>query len=239
MNLNERNLELEAIILAGGYGTRLKAAIADIPKSIAMVNRQPFLNYLLNYLSNFNIQKVILATGHLHHKIESLYGKSYKNIKIEYSIEKELLGTGGGIKQAVRKVSSEHILILNGDTFFNVNLDDMLAIHESNKADLTIALKPMYNISRYGSVKIEGTHVKSFEEKKRVKFGYINGGVYLSTIHLFDAFDLPEKFSIEEDFLKKFTSQLNIHACISDAYFIDIGIPEDYQKAQIEMRAYE
>lgn len=230
---------MEAIILAGGLGTRLRHVIADIPKAMALLNNQPFLNYIFNYLDKNNIKKAILATGHLHHKIEEYYGNSYQNIEIEYSIESEPLGTGGAIKKALGKASSETVLIMNGDTFFDLNITDMFLVHKNTNADMTIALKPMHNISRYGIVKIENAKVVGFEEKKKEEFGYINGGVYLAKKNLFDKLDLPNKFSFEKDFLKKLVSQLKIYAFISDTYFIDIGIPEDYEKAQEEMKNYE
>jgi D-glycero-alpha-D-manno-heptose 1-phosphate guanylyltransferase len=230
---------VEAIILVGGLGTRLKDVLRDIPKSMALLNNQPFLNYIFNYLNKNNIRKAILATGYLHDKIRDYYGNSYKDIKIEYSVESKPLGTGGAIKKALGKACSENVLIMNGDTFFDVNIAEMMVVHQSNHADLTMALKPMNNILRYGIVKIDNSRVISFEEKKKKDHGYINGGVYLAKKNLFDRFDLPDKFSFEEDFLKKFTLKLEIHAFISDTYFIDIGLPEDYQKAQKELRSHE
>lgn len=230
---------MEAIILAGGFGTRLQATVSDVPKSLALINDQPFLNFLFSFLIKYKIKRAILATGYLHHKIEEFYGNSYKDLEIEYSVEQEPLGTGGGIKQAFAKLSSDNVLIMNGDTYFNVNIQAMLKVHTENDADLTIALKPLYNISRYGVVKVEETRVKRFEEKKQVDFGYINGGVYIAKKELFKGFELPERFSLEEDFLKKFTSDLQLHCFISDTYFIDIGIPEDYYRAQSELKKYE
>ncbi len=230
---------VEAIILAGGLGKRLRAAVKKSPKPMALVNEQPFLSYVLNFLLRNNIPKVILAIGYMHEKIEAFYGSSYKELQIEYSVEEKPLGTGGALKQAFSKISSQEILIMNGDTFFDVNIEAMFETHKKTEADLTIALKPMHYISRYGIVNIEGTQIKRFEEKKKVDFGYINAGVYISRNTLFDAFDLPETFSFEEDFLKKYTSELNMHAHISDTYFIDIGVPEDYRRAQTEMKSYE
>ena len=230
---------MEAIILAGGLGTRLSGVVSDLPKPLAPVNGRPFLNYTFRYLLRNQIAKAILATGHLHHKIEEAYGKRYKGLDLDYSVERQPLGTGGCIRRAFDRVSSDDILIINGDTFFNVQVDGMLTQHETTNAVLTIALKPMQNISRYGIVRTESTRVISFEEKKKVDAGQINGGVYLARRQLFDGFELPKRFSFEEDFLKKFTSRLMMHAYVSDAYFIDIGVPEDYQRAQSEMREYE
>jgi D-glycero-alpha-D-manno-heptose 1-phosphate guanylyltransferase len=230
---------MEAIILAGGLGTRLRAAVADRPKVMAEINGQPFLNYLFNYLSWNNVSRVILATGYLHEKIEDCYGSAYKKIKIEYTKEESPLGTGGAIKFALKRMALENVLILNGDTFFDINLNGLAALHEKSNADLTMALKAMRHISRYGSVKIQGTRVVNFEEKKQVEEGYINAGFYIARKNLFGRFDLPDRFSFEEDFLKKHVASLEVHAYTSDAYFIDIGVPEDYQRAQTELQEYE
>jgi D-glycero-alpha-D-manno-heptose 1-phosphate guanylyltransferase len=230
---------MEAIILAGGLGTRLRSEVADRPKVMAEINRQPFLNYLLNYLAVHSIKRVLLATGYLHEFIANYYGDRYKHLHIDYSIEEQPLGTGGAIKQAMSKIEGEQVLILNGDTFFDINTDTLSLHHKEHEADITIALKAMRHISRYGIVKVKGTRIVSFEEKQEVEEGFINAGVYVAKKTLFQSIELPDKFSFEEDVLKKFTSELNMHAYISDAYFIDIGIPEDYQRAQTEMLEYE
>jgi D-glycero-alpha-D-manno-heptose 1-phosphate guanylyltransferase len=231
--------ELQAIVLAGGLGTRLRESVADLPKPLAPVNGRPFLNFVLSYLRRSGLRRVILATSYMHEEFEKRYGKEYKGLELDYSVEQEPLGTGGGLRQAIASVTSQNVLIINGDTFFAADIDELLAMHSNTDADLTIGLKPMRNISRYGIVKTEGSRVVSFEEKKEVAVGNINAGVYVAKRDLFDAFELPKKFSIEEDFLRKYTTQLNIHAHISEAYFIDIGIPADYQRAQTEMRKYE
>jgi len=231
--------KVEAILLAGGLGNRLRSKVADRPKVMAEINQQPFLSYLLNYLSNHNVNRAVLATGYLHEVIERFYGNYYKRLHIDYSLEEQPLGTGGAIKQALTKISVEHVLILNGDTFFDINPDALFILHHKNDADITIGLKAMRHISRYGIVKTQGTRIISFEEKHPVDDGYINGGVYLAKTSLFDSLELSEKFSFEADFLKKFTAELNMHAYVSDAYFIDIGVPDDYERAQTELIDYE
>lgn len=232
-------MNIEAIVLAGGLGTRLREVVSDIPKPMVLVNNQPFLNYILNLLEQYNIRTVILAIGYLHEKIERYYGNSYRNMKLVYSIENEPLGTGGGIKLALEKATTRDVLILNGDTFFDVNLSQMLARYQQLQPDMIMALKPMKDIWRYGVVKVKDNRVVSFEDRKQVPYGYINGGVYIARNSLFDSYPLPAKFSFEADFLKKFVSSLNIAAFISDTFFIDIGIPEDLNKAQIEMKKFK
>lgn len=205
---------------------------------MAPVHGQPFLSYILTYLQKNNVAKVILTTGYLHHKIEEYYHGDFRGMPLHYCVEEQPLGTGGALKAAFAEVTSGDVLVMNGDTFFDVKLEEMLATHRENAADLTVALKPMRNISRYGSVQLSGARIVGFDEKRKVALGYINGGIYLTRSNLFDSFGLPDKFSFEKDFLRKFTADLNMQAYISDTYFIDIGVAEDYQRAQEEMQAY-
>jgi len=230
---------MDAIILAGGFGTRLRSVVSDLPKPMAPIDGRPFLDYLLNHVSQWQVGHVILATGHLHEKIKAHYGEAYKNLKLSYSVEREPLGTGGCIKRALTQAASRHVLILNGDTFFDVDINTMLQRHQEYGADLTIALKPMRDLSRYGVVRFEDSRITSFEEKKEVPFGHINGGVYLARKDLFARFNMPEAFSLEQDFLKRHIADLNIRAFLSDTYFIDIGVPADYDRAQKELPRHD
>lgn len=230
---------MDAIILAGGFGTRLRQAVPDTPKPMALINGRPFLSYLLKFLHRSNFERVILATGYLHNKIETYVGQSYLGMAVAYSIENEPLGTGGGIKRALEMSESQRVLIVNGDTFYDVDVESLAGIHEQENADLTLALKPMRNISRYGIVRFAGTRVIAFEEKQQVAAGHINGGLYMANRDLFDGFDLADRFSFEEDFLRPYVAQLRIHCHVSDGYFIDIGVPEDYLRAQQELKVYE
>ncbi len=230
---------MQAIVLAGGLGTRLRDAVSDLPKPMAPINGKPFLDYLLNYLRSYKVSRVVLATGYMQDKFSEHYGDKFNGIEISYSVETEPLGTGGAIQQALQQITSETALILNGDTFFEVDLAGLATAHAETHADLLLALKPMKDFSRYGIVKFDGSRITSFEEKRPVDAGYINGGAYMANRTLFDGFELPRKFSFEEDFLKPFTSDLNMHCMISDSYFIDIGIPEDYHRAQQELGKYE
>jgi D-glycero-alpha-D-manno-heptose 1-phosphate guanylyltransferase len=226
----------EAVILAGGLGTRLKPVVAEIPKPMAPIAGKPFLCYLFELLKRYQFDKVILATGYKHEKIFEYFQTKYKDIDIEYSVEDQPLGTGGAIKKAFERSTSDDVLLLNGDTLFNVNIGQLSLQHKLASPGLTIALKPMSHFSRYGNVLVDPeSRVVGFEEKKSVISGYINGGVYRIKPSVFNSYNFPLKFSFETDFLEKYAGELLIHAFISDSYFIDIGIPEDYQKAQIEL----
>lgn len=220
---------MEIIILAGGFGTRLRDVVNDVPKSMASINGQLFLEYLLDYISQFNINNIILSVGYKQEIIKSYFGNKYKNITINYSCEDNPLGTGGAIKQALKYVSNSKVIVLNGDTLFNIDLD--LFYNLDNNSHITLAVKKMENFNRYGSLDIKDNKVISFNEKEYTKSGFINAGIYLIYTNIFNNIS-AEKFSFEE-FLQK---QNNISSYISDSYFIDIGVPLDYEQAKIDFR---
>ena len=226
---------MEAIILAGGLGTRLRAVTNGLPKPMAPINSEPFLAVLLNTLVQQGIDRVILSVGYKAEVIESYFGDRYRTCKLIYSTELEPLGTGGAIRQALELVQSEHVFVLNGDTMFRVPLLTMMRFHQERQADLSIALKPMSDFDRYGNVVLSETRIIQFEEKQYCSHGNINGGVYLLQRNLIERFGFPSKFSFEADFLQPCINQLQVHGFVHDTYFIDIGIPEDYQRAQQEL----
>ena len=229
---------MEVIILAGGLGTRLRSIVNEVPKCMAPVANKPFIWYLFKYLTKYEVSKVILSVGYLK---ECIYQwiteiKNQFPFEIEYAVEEIPLGTGGGIRLALEKVTSNHAIVLNGDTFFNVNLKELYAKHLNYNSNITLALKPMENFERYGNVKINETNnqILAFEEKKYCTKGFINGGVYLidKRVPLFN--NLPQKFSFETEILQPQCKQGNLYGIVQDGYFIDIGIPDDYIKANKE-----
>ncbi len=229
-----------AIILAGGFGTRLQSVVKDLPKPMAPINGKPFLEYILNYCSSSGITNCILSVGYKSEKILSYFGNKFLNIDLKNCFEESPLGTGGAIKASMKMTDAKEILILNGDTFFNVPVDEMYFQHKKNKADLSLALKPMKNFDRYGIVNVTPDNsISGFEEKAFRSEGTINGGVYIIKNTLSKIFPDEEKFSFEKDFLEKKINQLTIKGFSFDEYFIDIGIPEDYQRAQHELARFE
>lgn len=225
----------EAIILAGGFGTRLKEMVKEIPKPMAPIGDRPFLEYLLEYLAGFGITHVVLSVGYKWEAIREYFGDRYKSVKLSYAVEKEPLGTGGGIRAAMGHLEGLHTFILNGDTFFQAELGNLAEFYFAHRADLSMTVKRMQDFSRYGTVELDVCKVKGFAEKRPVRSGYINGGVYITSKHLFDPFNLPEKFSFEEDLLTRHLDDLKICAMNSSGYFIDIGVPEDYERAAMEL----
>jgi D-glycero-alpha-D-manno-heptose 1-phosphate guanylyltransferase len=226
---------MEAIILAGGLGTRLKAVTQNLPKPMAPIGSKPFLQFLIDYLIEQGVNRVILSVGYKHEKISSYFKDKYKFCELVYSIENEPLGTGGAINYALSEAQSEHVLVVNGDTLFYVSLPQMMSFHLDQQSDLTLALKPMTNFVRYGNVILSDSRVIGFEEKKHQENGNINGGVYFLKKDIFERFDLEKKFSFETDFMEAYVSQIKVYGFTSDGYFIDIGIPEDFERAQHEL----
>jgi len=221
---------MEAIILAGGKGTRLSPVVNDIPKPLAPISDKPFLDYLLEWLALQKIDKVILSIGYKGALIQNRYKSKFGTVVIEYCNEDTPLGTGGAIKKALQFCNAENVFVMNGDTFFDVDPAAMHNHHIKTSADITIAVKDMENFDRYGTVITCNGVVTSFQEKKFTKKGLINGGVYIIRRGIFYGFDMPDVFSFENDFLCK--PELKIFAIPFDGKFVDIGVPQDYELAQ-------
>ncbi len=226
----------EAIILAGGLGTRLRSEIGEYPKPMAEVNGKPFLHYLFNYLKSQKINSVVLSVGYKWEIIEAYFGAEYMDIKIQYAVENERLGTGGGIKLALEKIKSDNCFVLNGDTFFKVDLAQISAKHSDTNAESTLALKELSNVDRYGLVELENEKIVAFKEKEFREKTIINGGIYLINKNCLNEFPPLSNFSFETDYLEKNTREKNICGIVFDEYFKDIGIPEDYHQFEKDIQ---
>jgi len=227
---------MECIILAGGLGTRLRSVTKDIlPKCMAPVNGNPFLHYLFEYLESQRIDRVVLSVGHRSDTILDWISDNKFSFDIDHVQEHEPLGTGGAIQFALQKSKEEHVLVLNGDTLFLCDLHELYRFHLERSAATSIGLKRMYDYERYGSVIVtENDVIQSFEEKKYKASGFINAGVYMIDKFAFSEKSLPSKFSFEKAYLETFVSRKTFYGKAFDNYFIDIGIPEDYEKAQTD-----
>jgi D-glycero-alpha-D-manno-heptose 1-phosphate guanylyltransferase len=227
----------EAIVLAGGLGTRLRDAVPNLPKCMAPVNGKPFISYVITHLRQQGIGKFIFSLGYKSEAFTQFLSQELAPENFEIAIEKEPLGTGGAIRFAAGFAKEENIVVVNGDSIFKTSLAQQSAFHFEKKADCTLALKPMVCFDRYGAVELNPDHrIALFKEKQFFEKGLINGGTYLLNIELFCRENLPEKFSFETDYLQQFYTIRNIYGQVQDAYFIDIGIPEDYQRAQTELK---
>lgn len=228
---------MECIILAGGLGTRLKGVIGAVPKCMAPVLDKPFLGYVLQWLEQQQCSRVVLSLGHLHEVILQWLPTQHFSMTIDYVIETEPLGTGGGIQLAMQQCKSAHVAVLNGDTMFQVSMASLMAFHIQNKAMTTLALKEMTEFERYGVVKTNDNKViTAFEEKKFMEVGTINGGVYIIDRQQFNNLNLPKKFSFEKDYLEAIVGTGKFYGMVQEGYFIDIGIPEDYAKVQVDFK---
>jgi D-glycero-alpha-D-manno-heptose 1-phosphate guanylyltransferase len=233
----KRGMEFEAIVLAGGLGTRLRSLVSDRPKVMFEIGNRPFLEILLERMIPRGLRRAILTTGHLHPIIESYFGTQYRSVKIDYAVENQPLGTGGAVWKALQVASQEDVLVFNGDTLFDIDLSEFHRFHKETRADASIALKPMRNFDRYGTVELTNGRIRAFCEKRPTEEALINGGVYILNKPSMARLAMPERFSIETDFFEKYTTSFRICGYVSDAYFIDIGIPEDCERAQRELGA--
>lgn len=227
-------MALECIILAGGLGTRLRRAVPDLPKCLAPVAGRPFISYLVENLEEAGFSRIILSLGYMHEKVEEWAATHRGSSQIVVSVEEKPLGTGGGIKLALSKALSDNVFVINGDTWFDVPFASMMAAHRNSGAEATIALKRMLDFDRYGEVTVcsrgGASFVSRFEEKRQCSCGLINGGVYIIGKTALDSF--PEAFSIEKELFVKCAEQGALGAFESQGFFLDIGVEEDYARAQ-------
>ena len=229
---------MQAIILAGGFGTRLQTVVKEVPKPLAPISGKPFLFWLVTYLQQQGINNFIFSLGYLHHQVEAFLKEEFPNLDYNCVIENEPLGTGGAIKLCLEKINEKDVIVINGDTFFNLNVKDFIEYYHNTHSDCCIAVTPMQNFDRYGSVTIDEQNIiHQFNEKKYCEKGYINTGILILNKNIFleKTRQLPQNFSYEKDFLEPNISQIKVTGYIAAGYFIDIGIPEDYYKANQEL----
>ncbi|HLY68155.1 MAG TPA: nucleotidyltransferase family protein [Puia sp.] len=226
----------EAIILAGGSGTRLRSVISGLPKCMAPVGGKPFLHWVISYFQKQGIETFIFSLGYKHEIMEEYLHKKLPGVHYQLSIENAPLGTGGAVKLACQKATTQDVAVINGDTLFKVQLQLLSTFHQEHHAECTLCLKPMQNVDRYGTVELnENREIRNFSEKKFHQNGLINGGVYALKVKNFLDKHLPEKFSFEKEYLEKYYSTGKLMGLIQDEYFIDIGVPIDFERAQLEL----
>jgi D-glycero-alpha-D-manno-heptose 1-phosphate guanylyltransferase len=225
----------EAIVLAGGSGSRLQSTVPGLPKCLAPVNGKPFLGYLLRHLQEQGIENFIFALGVQAGEVIQYLEASWPLLQKTYSIEKHPLGTGGAIFQSLSWVTGQNVFVTNGDTIFKGSLMEASGIHKKLSADCTVLLLPMDQPARYGTVELnEEGFVIAFHEKMPMENGLINAGSYILDAVAFRKSDRPKSFSFEKDYLEQEAGNHRIAASVQEAYFIDIGVPGDYLRAQTE-----
>lgn len=227
---------LTAIVLAGGLGTRLREAVPDLPKCMAEVAGRPFVAHVIDALRMQGVEQFVFSLGYKAEVIKEYLEKNYPTLNYAIALEEEPLGTGGAIQLALQQTEADTVLVANGDTLFRVQAKELLEQHQQSKAECTLALKPMKDFDRYGVVDTdEKGRIVSFREKQFYTEGLINGGIYLIDRKKFLARSLPQRFSFEKDYLEAFYPEGHFYGLEQQGYFIDIGIPSDYSKAQQDL----
>ena len=228
----------EAIVLAGGFGTRLGAMVTATPKPMLRIGDTPFLALLLRNLQKQGIARVILSVGHLHETVTRYFGDRFGNLELHYCVEAQPLGTGGAIANALSSVQYDSVFVLNGDTFLDLDYGAMAHAHAAARSLLSVAVRSVDDVSRYGEVITTAGRITQFREKGPVRPGLVNSGVYVLQRNILEPYGLPAVFSFEREFLQPISPTLDPVAFAADGYFIDIGIPEDYARAQTELGAF-
>jgi D-glycero-alpha-D-manno-heptose 1-phosphate guanylyltransferase len=232
-----------AVILAGGLGSRLRSAISDVPKPMAPINGRPFLEYQMDFYIKQGIRHFVLSVGYKHETISSYFGTQYQLASIEYVVEDFQMGTGGGLLLSLKKLSrTKPFLLLNGDTFFDISIHDLFSFHQTAGAALTFALFRSSEMGRYMGINLsEDGRILSIREDKNSAEVLVNGGVYILDPKALDDFQVPKNsaLSLEADiFPKLLKSEVELWGFESNGLFIDIGVPEDYYRAQ-EMNVFK
>ncbi|WP_165491257.1 sugar phosphate nucleotidyltransferase [Lichenihabitans psoromatis] len=224
------NSQKEAIILAGGLGTRLRSVVTEIPKVLAPVAGRPFLSWLLDGLARQEMSHVVLATGYMSAAVEAAIQRSHAGMMITYSPETEPLGTGGAIWAAMAHCRAEYVVVINGDSWIGTPLASLRA-RAAAGADIVMTVRPVADRARYGSVRVAAERLLGLDEKGPTGPGLVNGGLYVMRRDLVQRRPMPGSFSFERDVLAE-PGDLDIVAYRSDAEFIDIGTPDDFHAAQ-------
>jgi len=223
------------IVLAGGFGTRLSGVISDVPKPMAPIGNKPFLDILLSSLSGQGVTKVVLSVGYMADVIQRYFGDQQHGMEILYSVENEPLGTGGAIRAGLELCEGKIAFVLNGDTLVDVNLESLQCLWNREKSPIMVT-REVTNAERYGSVTVKDDRIISFAPKGiSAERALINAGFYLIPTDLLNYYEIGEVFSFEKDFLPLAIKVKEFLTFRHVGYFIDIGIPEDYEKAQIEL----
>ncbi len=225
---------MEAIILAGGLGTRLKKVVPDLPKPMAPVAGRPFLEILLSMLASKGFTRVILSLGFMSEKISLHFGDSYLGMDLIYEVEGQPLGTGGAIRAALAQCEEDHAFIFNGDTYLELEVDELEKLWQESHNPV-IVVREVPDTTRFGRVEISDGRVIVFLEKGESGLGLINAGCYVLPKYALDEFPLGQPFSIETEFFIKNLQHIRFDGFITQGRFIDIGVPVDYALAQTEL----
>lgn len=226
--------ELSAAVLAGGLGTRLRSVVSDLPKSLAPVNGQPYLAYLLDRLGRAGLDHVVLCVGYMAEKVRATFGDVYGGMRLSYSVEPRPLDTGGALRRALPLLDSRDVLVMNGDSFFESSLGDFAIWHFAHRSTASLLLAQVPDASRYGTVQVDGDgRVLAFREKTRPEApGWINAGIYLLNREVLATIPRARPVSLEREIFPTLVGR-GLRACHGRGRFIDIGTPESYARARV------
>lgn len=223
---------MQAILLAGGLGTRLQSVVSDRPKPMALIDDKPFMEYVIHELTRHGITEIIFAVGYKGSIVEEYFGDgSGFGVTVSYAYEETLLGTAGAIKNAARFVTEEQVFVLNADTFYQIDYSRLVTLGREKNLEMTLVLREVPDVSRYGQAILEDNLLVGFNEKiSEPKSGTINGGIYLLSNALIQ--EIPEgRVSLENEMIPKWLGEgRRLGGIVNDGYFIDIGIPEEYYR---------
>lgn len=221
---------MKAVILAGGLGTRLRSVVYDRPKAMALIAGMPFLEHLIRLLTDQGVTEIIICISHMANQIKSYFGNGSRwGIDITYSEEDIPLGTAGAIKKA-EKYIGDTFIVLNGDSYSNLNLQEFLNFHKSKKSNFTLALTKTSEANHYGNVSLKESKISDFSEKTESNQGVISSGFYIFEPKIFDYIESNKNISLEKDIFPILAKEESLWGYVYDGYFIDIGRPETYTK---------
>lgn len=225
---------MEAVVLAGGFGTRLREVVPDLPKPMAPVGGQPFLEILLTALARKGFSRVVLSLGFMSEKIIRHFGECYAGIELVYEVESQPLGTGGAVRAALTRCVSDHAFIFNGDTYLDIEADELNSLWQANHNPIMV-VREVPDTARFGRVEMHEGRINRFLEKGCPGPGLINAGCYVLPAHVLDDFPLGQPFSLETGFFSNYLQRLRFDGFVTHGRFIDIGVPIDYALAQTEL----
>jgi D-glycero-alpha-D-manno-heptose 1-phosphate guanylyltransferase len=223
---------MEAIVLAGGFGTRLRQVVSDVPKPMAPIAGRPFLEILLGSLYRKGFSRVVLSLGFMAEKISGYFGSRFEGLDLTYVVENTPLGTGGATRLAAGACTHDHAFVFNGDTYLDLEVEPLERQWQAKRNPIVVG-RQVPDTMRYGRLVIDGFRITSFAEKGIAGSGLINAGCYVLATDALAPFPPNKPFSIETDYFVPEVARSTVEVFVTKGVFIDIGIPEDYSRAQI------
>ena len=222
---------MEGIVLAGGFGTRLREVVPDLPKPMAPIAGRPFLEILLSTLARKGFTRVVLSLGFMAEKIIAHFGESYAGMHLVYEVELRPLGTGGAIRAALTRCEFDHVFIFNGDTYLDLEVDELESLWQARHHPV-IVVRKVPDTARFGRVEMSDGRINTFLEKGMSGAGLINAGCYVLPKDVLNNFSVGQPFSLETEFFIKYLQRIRFDGFVTHGQFIDIGVPDDYVFAQ-------